>query len=168
MITTVETGTYTLVQTTRHTKMLRLDDDTFIWLHTKTAGGILMASAAAHDADFTLSTGHYYLYHTEEEEPHLTDSWHLELEFGENTWQGYLLPTGLPDDKKTRKRILPTNQIITGNPRHQSHFFTRHIFPLASPIPTSNSRQRRISVWARATVLSPPTLGIFNLLKEAS
>jgi hypothetical protein len=32
---------------------------------------------------------------------------------GKGTWQGYLLPTGLPDDKKKRNRIIPTDEVIT-------------------------------------------------------
>jgi hypothetical protein len=50
------------------------------------------------------------------DEPKLSDNQHIELEVGLDAWQGYLLLTGLPDDDKKRTRIVPTGELITGNP----------------------------------------------------
>jgi hypothetical protein len=38
---------------------------------------------------------------------------HLELEFTPDEWQGYILPTGLPDEEDTRKRLIATQQTIS-------------------------------------------------------
>jgi hypothetical protein len=46
------------------------------------------------------------------DEAHLTDQQHLELNVGDHTWQGYLLPTGLPTPDKKRVRIIATNEGI--------------------------------------------------------
>ncbi len=63
-----------------------------------------------------LSLGDYCLYDVEDE-PALSDLPHLELEVGKDSWQSYLLLTGLPDDHKKRGRIVPTKEYITGNPK---------------------------------------------------
>jgi hypothetical protein len=38
---------------------------------------------------------------------------HLELSIGKGQWQGYLLLTGLPTNKKRRNRIIPTKEVIS-------------------------------------------------------
>ena len=78
-------------------------------------GELLVATHIEHKADCVLSVGDYHLF-TIENEPNISDNMHLELEVGRNIWQGYLLLTGLPDVDKTRVRIIPTKEIITGNP----------------------------------------------------
>lgn len=121
MITEIDSGFYKLIETHNHTKILTLDGKTFAWVWFKNIGDILVRSGyMPHRNDFSLSMGHYTLY-TVEDEPNLTDLQHLELEFGKNAWQGYLLLTGLPDSKKRRARIIPTIQTITGNPRYNPH-----------------------------------------------
>lgn len=115
MITLHKAGIYRLIETKHHTKILYLDDDTYAWAEPVNIGEILVTSHNIHKADCVLGTGVYHLYEAYEE-PTLSDQQHLELEVGNNTWQGYLLPTGLPNDVKKRSRIIPTRELITGNP----------------------------------------------------
>ena len=119
MITISQSGWYKLVETKSNTKILYLDNEAFAWVDTKGTGEILVTTHNPHRTDCALSMGKYILYDVEDE-PHLTDLQHLELEYGSHAWQGYLLTTGLPDDIKLRARIIPTDQIITGNPRFSS------------------------------------------------
>ena len=59
-----------------------------------------------------MAVGKYRLYKVMDD-PNLTDTWHLELAVGNGLWQGYLLPTGLPNNRKKRNRIIPTDELIT-------------------------------------------------------
>jgi hypothetical protein len=111
MITVLQNGSYKLIETKGHVKILMLDDKTYAWIVAKGIGEILVTSHSPHKADHILATGIYRLYDVEDE-PHLSDQLHLELVVGENLWQGYLLLTGLPDDKKKRARIIPTTEVI--------------------------------------------------------
>lgn len=113
MIKVVKTGSYKLIETKDQTKILLLDrKDTFAWINIKKFGEILVTSHKTHKADTILTVGKYRLYNVENV-PKLSDQMHLELSVGEGLWQGYLLPTGLPVDKKKRSRIIPTNEVIT-------------------------------------------------------
>lgn len=113
MIKLIQQGAYTLSETAGHTKILRLDNKKmFAWIAAGEIGEILVASHKAHKADHILTTGKYRMYEVKDE-PKFTDLIHLELLTGEGVWQGYLLPTGLPTDKKKRNRIIPTSEIIT-------------------------------------------------------
>lgn len=113
MIKLIQQGTYTLIETTGHTKILRLDNKkVFAWIVAREIGEILVASHKVHKTDHILTTGKYRIYEVKDE-PKFTDLIHLELLTGEGVWQGYLLPTGLPNDKKKRNRIIPTGEIIT-------------------------------------------------------
>lgn len=116
MIKLVRNGSYKLIETKKHTKVLYIDDDIFAWVEPVSIGEILVVSHAVHITDCVLSLGKYRIY-TVEDEPELVDNMHLELEVGEGQWQGYLLLTGLPDSHKKRSRIIPSNEIITGNPK---------------------------------------------------
>ncbi len=116
MITLLKTGLYKLVETKHNTKILYLDNDTYAWVETTEYGEILVSSHKVHINDCVLSIGHYYVYRVEDE-AYVSDHTHLELEVGKDHWQGYLLLTGLPDSHKKRGRIIPTREIITGNPR---------------------------------------------------
>jgi len=75
-------------------------------------GEILVSSHRPHKIDHKLAVGRYRLYDVEDE-PKLADHQHLELFVGDGQWQGYLLLTGLPTEKKLRSRIVPTNELIT-------------------------------------------------------
>lgn len=116
MINLRKSGTYKLIETKHHTKILYLGTAAYAWVEPKRIGEILVTTHGMHKTDCVLSTGHYRLYDVDQE-PHLSDNQHLELEVGKDHWQGYLLLTGLPDDRKTRSRILPTHELITGNRR---------------------------------------------------
>ena len=112
MITLMGTGNYRLIETKKDTKILYLDNQVFAWITSKNIGEILIVSHKAHKTDCLLSVGTYNLYAVKDEE-NLTDLQHLELNVGDDTWQGYLLLTGLPDDRKKRSRIIPTPQLVT-------------------------------------------------------
>lgn len=114
MITVAKIGHYRLVETKENTKLLYLDDQAYAWIMPKTTGEILVATHREHKFDTTLSTGRYRLYEVEDE-PHLTDLAHLELQVGDHAWQGYLLPTGIPGGSKPRSMIIATGQTITAN-----------------------------------------------------
>ncbi len=89
-----------------------LDDNTYAWIEPSNIGEILVTTHNMHKTDCILSVGEYRLYNVDDQ-LHLTDLVHLELAVGDNRWQGYLLLTGLPDDKKKRARIVPTHEIVT-------------------------------------------------------
>lgn len=113
MITLIRNGRYTVIETKHDTKILTLDGKTsFAWIHATKIGELLIKTHATQLVDHILSIGKYRLYEVLDE-INLTDLPHLELYVGENTWQGYLLPTGLPVEKKKKSRIIPTTEIIT-------------------------------------------------------
>ncbi len=115
MITLQQSGQHKLIETKANTKILYLDDSTYAWVEPPAIGEILVSTHQPHKADCILSVGDYYLFGVKDE-PELSDNMHLELEVGRNIWQGYLLLTGLPTDVKKRSRIIPTTEIIMGNP----------------------------------------------------
>jgi hypothetical protein len=115
MIQLVQSGKYRLIETKGQTKILTLDKKkTYAWVNAADIGEILVTSHKSHITDNILSQGNYRLYNVKDE-PELTDLQHLELFIGESEWQGYLLTTGLPTEKKRRNRIIPTKEIITIN-----------------------------------------------------
>ena len=126
MITSKRTGFYKLIETKRHTKVIYLDNDIYAWIEPPTIGELLVVSHTIHKSDCVLSLGHYHLYEVDDE-LHLSDQQHLELEVGLNHWQGYLLLSGLPDDHKIRGRIIPTTEVITGNPRFADRDLKRRL-----------------------------------------
>lgn len=119
MITLQSLGVYKLIETRRHNKILYLDNYTYAWVEAPNIGEILVTSHKVHKTDCVLSLGRYRLYDVQNE-PRLTDQIHLELETGRKQWQGYLLLTGLPDSQKKRGRIIPTEEVITANPRFET------------------------------------------------
>jgi hypothetical protein len=113
MLKVVQEGTYHLIETKGHTKILSLDKNrTFAWVNAADIGEILVTSHKSHIVDHLLAVGKYRLYSVIDEQK-ITDGLHLELFVGEGRWQGYLLPTGLPTDEKKRNRIIPTKETIT-------------------------------------------------------
>lgn len=112
MITVLETGLYTLIETKDHVKILTLDDKVYAWVVAENIGEILVSSHNPHKADHILATGAYRLYQVDGE-PELADLQHLELNVGERLWQGYLLLTGLPSEEKKRSRIIPTLEVVS-------------------------------------------------------
>ena len=121
MITVLDNGNYKLASTKRDTKILYLDDMTFAWLGLPDIGEVLIVSQhIPARGDYWLNKGHYRLYSVEDE-PHLADLQHLELEYGEGMWQGYLLLSGLPSEQKKRVKIVPTSETITKNLHFSVH-----------------------------------------------
>lgn len=116
MITLLKDGSYRLVETKSNTKILYLDNDAYAWVEPREIGEVLVSTRKPHRTDCSLAMGNYCLYDVIDE-PYLTDLQHLELEYGKQAWQGYLLLIGLPNRRHKRRRIIPTDQIITGNPR---------------------------------------------------
>ncbi len=114
MIDLYRTGDYKLIETKGNTKILYLDVDAYAWVELAGLGEILVSSHKQHKADCVLSVGKYRILEVQDE-PHFSDHLHLELEVGVDYWQGYLLLTGLPDEHRRRVRIIPTNEVITGN-----------------------------------------------------
>ena len=113
MIQLQDKGTYHLIETQNHTKILTLDKKkSYAWVNAEDIGEILVTSHKSHKVDHILAVGKYRLY-TVKDEQKFTDLNHIELFVGEGVWQGYLLPTGLPNDEKRRNRIIPTKEIIT-------------------------------------------------------
>jgi len=112
MITVLQKGTYRLIETKDHVKILTLDDRAYAWIVVKNIGEILVTSHNPHQTDHILATGAYRLYDVEDK-PELADLQHLELNVGERLWQGYLLLTGLPSDEKIRGRIIPTKEVVS-------------------------------------------------------
>ncbi|HET8671390.1 MAG TPA: hypothetical protein VFM05_12420, partial [Candidatus Saccharimonadales bacterium] len=82
------------------------------WVNARGIGEILVSSHNPLETDTVLTLGAYKLYDVQDE-PKLSDQQHLELEVGQGLWQGYLLPTGLPEGDKKRSRVIPTSEIIT-------------------------------------------------------
>lgn len=113
MITLKKKGEYALIETHGQTKILTLDNKkSFAWITAEDIGEILVVSRKTHIKDHVLALGKYRLYDVVKE-PNLTDLQHLELLVGEGKWQGYLLLNGLPRGKRNKKRIIPTNELIT-------------------------------------------------------
>lgn len=113
MIKLLKEGDYQLIETKGQTKILILDgQNTYAWVNVLEIGEILVSSHRSHKTDNFLAIGRYRLYEVKDE-PKLTDLEHLELFVGNGIWQGYLLTTGMPTIKDTKKRIIPTDEVIT-------------------------------------------------------
>lgn len=111
MITNIRSGKYKLFETFDHTKILELDNKKYAWINAENIGEILVASHKEFNPSQIIAVGNYRVYDVEKEKD-LVDLQHLELFVGDGLWQGYLLPTGLPNGK-IRKRIVPTKELIT-------------------------------------------------------
>lgn len=113
MIRLLDQGDYHLIETKGNTKIVILDKKkTFAWVNAEDIGELLVTTHKSHKVDHILSVGKYRLYNVKGEKD-LTDLEHIELLVGDGLWQGYLLPTGLPNNIKTKNRIIPTKEIIT-------------------------------------------------------
>lgn len=113
MLKVMQHGDYKLVETKGQTKILSFDNKKlFAWINASNIGEILVQSHKPHKEDSVFAIGKYRLYEVDKE-PNYSDQVHLELSVGLGNWQGYLLPHGLPNDKKKRNRIIPTKEVIT-------------------------------------------------------
>jgi len=118
MITLTKSGTYKLQQTKKsHSKLLTISGKDYVWTNFENIGEILVATAIKHPTECMLAAGEFRIYAVQDE-PYLNDNTHLELRVNGTLWQGYLLLTGLPNRRKTRARIIPTNERITGAYQH--------------------------------------------------
>lgn len=126
MISVIQRGLYRLIETKAQTKILMFDgDQVYAWINAAGIGEILVSSHKKHKADCVLAVGSYRIYNVKKE-PKLTDQIHLELGVGMGLWQGYLLPNGLPTDKKKR-RIIPTIECITATEEAFSQEFANYV-----------------------------------------
>lgn len=113
MIKTIKQGDYKLLETKNQSKILILDNTKgYAWINAAGIGEILVATRRTQETDTTLAVGKYRLYEVKDE-PKISDLVHLELMAGQGVWQGYLLLTELPTDKKSKSRIIPTTEVIT-------------------------------------------------------
>ncbi len=113
MIQLIGEGLYKLIETRNLTKILTLGQkDSYAWVSAGGIGEILVNTEKIFMPFHVLSSGKYRIYQVKDE-PKLTDLVHLELFVGEGNWQGYLLPTGLPNADDKRNRIISTKEIIT-------------------------------------------------------
>ncbi len=112
MIRLLRSGHYELLETKAQTKVLVLNSKIYAWINAAGIGEILVTSHNPPHADTILALGEFRLYAVDDE-PQLSDQRHLELAVGEDVWQGYLLPTGLPTNRKKRSRVIPTEEAIT-------------------------------------------------------
>lgn len=113
MIKLLQSGDYHLIETHGHTKILNLNGKkSYAWVPAGNIGEILVTSHKTHTVDHTLAAGKFRLYEVQGEKQ-FSSSPHLELLVGKGIWQGYTLPKGLPNEKKIRNRIIPTNELIT-------------------------------------------------------
>jgi len=111
MIKIVKRGDYQLMDILGGTKVFVLDSaKAFIWEDTSVE--FFEYNPKNQTEKITLSKGKYFLYDVHDERK-FTDSQHLELFLGKHTWQGYLLPEGIPTRKQKRKQIIPVEEIIT-------------------------------------------------------
>jgi hypothetical protein len=112
MIKLLKEGSYKLIETRGHTKILNLGGKNYAWVNAAGIGEILVSTYMPFKTDYVLAVGKFRIYDVKDEE-NLTDLLHLELFVGFGQWQGYLLTTGLPTSEAIRKRIIPTSELIT-------------------------------------------------------
>jgi hypothetical protein len=112
MLHLTQQGRYQLSETKGEIKLLTLGKAVFAWIDLEGIGEVLVASSKPHQIDAVLANGQCRLYEVKDE-PELSDQQHLELSVGDGKWQGYLLPTGLPEAQKVRSRIIPSKEVIT-------------------------------------------------------
>jgi len=112
MIKLINKGSYKLVGTKDHHKMLYLGEQGYMWTYAKRIGELLTFSKHIHEPEYILAQGVYNLYKVKNE-PEFVDLLHLELSVGKGKWQGYLLLTGLPTRAKIRSRIVPSEEVIS-------------------------------------------------------
>lgn len=112
MIKLLKSGKYSLVGLEAGQTMLFLGRQGYHWGHAKGIGDLLTFSKRPHKIVNVIAQGDYNLYKVKDESD-FVDLQHLELSINPHKWQGYLLLTSLPTDKKIRSRILPTEESIS-------------------------------------------------------
>jgi len=112
MLKLLKAGNYRLVGTKDYKLILYLDEQGYYWNYAPRIGELLTFSKHPHAQRHILALGAYRLYDVKDE-MELVDLNHLELSLEGHKWQGYLLLTGLPNAKKIRSRIEPTEEVIS-------------------------------------------------------
>jgi len=115
MVSIMRQGSYKLTESRLQIKALYLDSSSYAMLFIDALGEMIATAREPKPSDYTLSAGHYRLYDIVDE-PDMSEGLHLELEVGDDIWQGYLLPNGLPDKGSIRGCLLPTHELVTGTP----------------------------------------------------
>lgn len=113
MIKIIEQGQYSIVRTKDHKTLLYLGEKGYVRSYAPKIGELLTFSKRERKTDYVIARGNYRIYSVKDD-PNLVDLEHLELSLGRGRWQGYLLLTGLPTSRKLRRRIVPTDEVITG------------------------------------------------------
>ena len=113
MIKLIDQGEYTMVRTKDHKTLLCLGEKGYLLSYAPKIGELLTFSKRERKTDYIIARGNYRIYRVKDD-PELVDLEHLELSLGRGKWQGYLLLTGLPTLRKLRRRIVPTDEVITG------------------------------------------------------
>ena len=116
MIKLIQKGKYKLLVTKEGKTMLYLGEQGYLWSFAKNIGYLLSFSKHPHHPQYLLAQGDYRMYEIRNE-PRYVDLVHLELSVDAKTRQGYLLLTGLPNSKKIRSRIIPTDEDIGARTR---------------------------------------------------
>lgn len=111
MINLIETGKYKL-SGSKDKMVLSLGDKDYLWTHARGIGELLTLAKKSHPLEYTLAQGDFTTYAVKDE-PGVVDLEHLELSLGHGEWQGYLLLTGLPTPDRIRRRIIPTDEVIS-------------------------------------------------------
>lgn len=117
MINLQMSGSYKLLETSHDAKVLYLNGDCYAWSCVQYPCELTLTMHQKARTDCLLGMGRYRLYDVDDE-PALSDLFHLELEVGNDIWQGYLLADGLPGKGKERAKIAATRELITTNPVH--------------------------------------------------
>jgi hypothetical protein len=92
--------------------VLAVDDGVYSWVTGERMGVVLVTSHHDYTDYHILATGYYRLYDVKSE-PGLSPQQHLELNVGYNLWQGYLLPSGLPNKTRKLVKIMPTKEVVS-------------------------------------------------------
>jgi hypothetical protein len=103
-------GQYELFETTKHHKILVLDNKQWFAAVKGQQGDILVRSDSDHEAERTLQKGHFYFLDFKNDSK-FNDVPHLFLENGEK-YQEVVLPNGLPTAQDTQKRVVWTDETL--------------------------------------------------------
>jgi hypothetical protein len=112
MIRLKKIGSYKLIETKRHTKILQLEAKSYAWTGRSNIGELVLVLHSDHKTDYILGLGEYRLY-TVERESSLSNRTHLELDAGGKYWQGYIVLPDLPKKRSEQARIIPTAETLT-------------------------------------------------------
>ncbi|MFI5240106.1 MAG: hypothetical protein ACHQUB_00100 [Candidatus Saccharimonadia bacterium] len=109
MIQIVKTGQFHMFESVGGTRLLCLEEVSYVWLNLAKIGQILELSRSLHHPLLELDRGKFRMYRTK-----VAGSgkliYHLEILGRSKKWQCYILPSGLPTEVKKRVRIWETSE----------------------------------------------------------